>query len=197
LATSSTTPLVLVHQEGQWSKEETQAIATATMKGQIEEYISTTSSKSTKDLQAVFSLLDKPISSKQSRIILVEGSPGVGKSFLLKHFSYLWAKGKLLMKSEFLFLLYLQDPAVHNMNSLHDLVHHFCGYDKDASEIAATCVTKQDGDKFVTLLLDGYDEYPDNLQPHSFIADILYHKILPVCAISFTCFNKVTIKHDL
>jgi len=101
-----------------------------TMKGQIEEYISTTNSKTTtKDLQEIFSLLDEPVSSKQPRITLVESSLSVGKCFLVKHLSYLWAKGKLLMKNDVLFLVYLQDPAVHNMNSLHDLVHHFYGYD--------------------------------------------------------------------
>jgi len=160
-------------------------MAKATMKGQIEEYVSKSGNKIIKDFQEIFSLLDEPISSKQPRIILVEGSPGVGKTFLLKHLSYLWAKGKLLMNSKVLFLLYLRDPAVHNMNSLHDLVHHFYGCNKDASEIATSYATKllQDGGKFVTLLLDGYDEYPDNLRQHSFIAGILQRKILPACAI--------------
>jgi len=71
------------------------------------------------------------------------------------------------MKSEVLFLFYLQDTAVHKMNSLHDLVHHLYGYDKDASEleIDTSYASKllQDGGKFVTLQLDAYDEYPDDL----------------------------------
>jgi len=48
-------------------------------------YISTTNSKTTKDIQEIFPLLDEPINSKQPCIILVEGSPGFGKCFLLNN----------------------------------------------------------------------------------------------------------------
>ena len=64
-------------------------MASATMRGNIEEYISTTSSKTTKDLQEVFSQLEQPSNSERPRTILVEGSPGIGKSVLLKQISYL------------------------------------------------------------------------------------------------------------
>ena len=71
-------------------------MAAATSKGGIEEYLSTTTSKTTKDLQKVFSQLEQPSDSQCQRSILVEGSPGVGKSVLLKHIAYLWAQGELL-----------------------------------------------------------------------------------------------------
>ena len=58
------------------------------------------------------------------------------------------------------------------MKSLHDLVHYFYYHDNVAAEDCMVQLTKQ-GSKFLTLLLDGYDEYPYHLQQHSFIADIL------------------------
>ncbi len=156
-------------------------MAAATSKGGIEEYLSTTTSKTTKDLQEVFSQLEQPSDGQHQRSILLEGSPGVGKSVLLKHIAYLWAQGKLLTNTDFLFLLHLRDPSVQQMHSLDDLVRHFYHYDKQAS-LVTSCVA-QDGGKSVTILLDGYDELPVNLRQNSFIADLLQRKVLPACSI--------------
>ena len=156
-------------------------MAAATSKGGIEEYLSTTTSKTTKDLQEVFSQLEQPSDSQHQCNILVEGSPGVGKSVLLKHIAYLWAQGELLTNTDFLFLLHLRDPSVQQMHSLDTLVRHFYHYDKQAS-LVTSCVA-QDGGKSVTILLDGYDELPVNLRQNSFIADLLHHKVLPACFI--------------
>ena len=175
------TPVVLIRQEGRRSKKETEVMAAATSKGGIEEYLSTTTSKTTKDLQEVFSQLEQPLDGQHQRSILVEGSPGVGKSVLLKHIAYLWAQGELLTNTDFLFLLHLRDPSVQQLHSLDDLVHHFYHYDKQAS-LVTSCVA-QDGGISVTILFDGYDELPVRLQQNSFIADLLQHKVLPACSI--------------
>ena len=156
-------------------------MAAATSKGGIEEYLSTTTSKTTKDLQEVFSQLEQPSDGQHQRNILVEGSPGVGKSVLLKHIAYLWAQGELLTNTDFLFLLHLRDPSVQQMHSLDTLVHHFYHYDRQAS-LVTSCVA-QDGGKSVTILLDGYDELPEHLRQNSFIADLLQRKVLPACSI--------------
>ena len=156
-------------------------MAAATSKGGIEEYLSTTTSKTTKDLQEVFSQLEQPSDGQHQRSILVEGSPGVGKSVLLKHIAYLWAQGELLTNTDFLFLLHLRDPSVQQMHSLDALVRHFYQYDKQAS-LVTSCVV-QDGGKSVTILLDGYDELPVNLRQNSFIADLLQRRVLPACSI--------------
>ena len=157
-------------------------MAAATSKGGIEEYLSTTTSKTTtKDLQEVFSQLEQPSDGQHQRSILIEGSPGVGKSVLLKHIAYLWAQGELLTKTDFLFLLHLRDPSVQQMHSLDTLVHHFYHYDKQAS-LVTSCVA-QDGGKSVTILLDGYDELPEHLRQNSFIANLLQCRVLPACSI--------------
>ena len=156
-------------------------MAAATSKGGIEEYLSTTTSKTTKDLQEVFSQLEQPSDSQHQRSILVEGSPGVGKSVLLKHIAYLWANGELLTNTHFLFLLHLRDPSVQQMHSLNDLVCHFYHYDIQAEQVTS-CVA-QDGGISVTILLDGYDELPPNLRQNSFIVELLQRKVLPACSI--------------
>ena len=172
---------MLIRQEGRRSKKGTEVMAAATSKGGIEEYLSTTTSKTTKDLQEVFSQLEQPSDDQHQSSILVEGSPSVGKSVLLKHIAYLWAQGELLTNTDFLFLLHLRDPSVQQMHSLDTLVHHFYHYDKQAS-LVTSCVA-QDGGKSVTILLDGYDELPEHLRQNSFIADLLQRKVLPACSI--------------
>ena len=148
-------------------------MAAATSKGGIDEYLSITTSKTTKDLQEVFSQLEQPSGSQHQHSILVEGSPGVGKSVLLKHIAYLWANGELLTNTHSLFLLHLRDPSVQQMHSLSDIVHHFyCDHDKQACS-DLTSSLRQDSGKSVTILFDGYDELPPNLRQNSFIVDLL------------------------
>jgi len=100
---------VVVHQDGQQSKTEITAKVSAMKSGSIDQYLSTASSKTTKDLQEVLSWLEQPSDNKRPRTLLVEGSPGIGKSVFLKHISYLWATNELLTNSDFLFLLHLRD----------------------------------------------------------------------------------------
>ena len=174
---------MLVRQEGRRTKTEIEIMTAATSKGGIEEYLSTTTSKTTKDLREVFSQLEQPSDNQHEHSILVEGSPGVGKSVLLKHIAYLWANGKLLSNALFLFLLHLRDPSVQQMHSLNDLVHHFYHDHDEQTCSELRCCVRQDGGKYVTILLDGYDELPSNLRQNSFIMDLLQHKILPACSI--------------
>jgi len=156
-------------------------MASATMKGYIDQYLSTTSCTTTKDLQEVLSQLERPCNSGRLRTLLVEGSPGIGKSVLLKQISYLWASKKILTDCDFLFLLCLRDPAVQQIKSLESLVSHFYKYEKEA----LSCIPQliKDGGRSVTILLDGYDEFPVDLRQNSFIADILQGKALPAGAI--------------
>jgi len=153
-------------------------MASVTMRGCIEGYMSTTRNEITKELQIFLSKLEQPPSSGRQRTLLVEGSPGIGKSALLKQISYLWATNQLLTKSHFLFLLRLRDPAIQQMTSLECLVCYFYKQDK---EIESHLL--QNGGKSVTFLLDGYDELPADLRQNGFIVRLLQHRVLPSSAI--------------
>ena len=177
------TPVMMIHQDEKQSKKERKAMTAATNKGGTEEWLLMATNKITKDLKEVFSLLEQPSDSQHQRSILVEGSPGVGKTVLLKHAAYLWAEGELLRNYDFLFLLYLRDPSVQQIDSLHALVCHFYqDYDEQQASQVKACVAEDNG-KSVAILLDGYDELPPKLRQNSFIVDLLQHKILPYCSI--------------
>ena len=39
------------------------------------------------------------------------------------------------------------------------------------------------GGRSLTLLLDGYDEYPEHLRESSLVANIIKHQVLPLCGL--------------
>ena len=149
-------------------------MASAMKRGNIDQFLSTTSSKTTKNLQDLLSQFEQPSDGEQPCTLLIEGSPGIGKSVLLRQLSYLWARNEILKNTDFLFLLHLRDPAVQKMKSPECMVHHFYKQDKEAESHLL-----KDGGKSVTILLDGYDELPSELRQNSFIARLLQHKVLP------------------
>ena len=98
------TPLVLLHHEDEHSMEHATAITKALHTGAVNDVISATSSeplamhptlhhheklgealkasKTTTDILAPLEVSDKP------QTILIEGSPGIGKTILLKHIAF-------------------------------------------------------------------------------------------------------------
>ena len=125
-------------------------------------------------LEQCMDLLEQP---EHLRTLLIEGPPGIGKSEILKEISYQWAKYKVLKNCRFLFLLNLRDPKVQHVQNLSDLIHLFRQLTTPENVLA------QNGGKSVALLLDGFDELPEEMQHSGFIADVLQRKVLPGCVI--------------
>ena len=119
---------------------------------------------------------------------MIEGAPGIGKSVLLKEISYRWANKQLLQNFELVLLVFLGDPSLQRIQSVDDLLQLFCGRDKNAKQIVSICVKHliANGGKTVTLLLDGFDDYPEDLRRSSLISDILERKVLPFCGLIVT-----------
>ena len=120
------------------------------------------------------------------KYILIEGAPGMGKTHLCKEIAYEWAKGCLLKDTELLFLIYLRDPNILNIQHLEDLVHYFYNFDKVESEMSRQCAktlnNRENND--VTIVCDGYDEFDSSKD--SLIAKILDRKALSQCRIVVT-----------
>ena len=57
--------------------------------------------------------------------------------------------------------------------------------ERNATEIVSACTQylSNNGGRSLTLLLDGYDEYPEHLRESSLVANILKHKVLPHCGL--------------
>ena len=191
------TTLAFIYHKNERTRREVITIAKASQSGHIDDIMQAAGShennittedydlegsSATKDISELLAPLDRADGS-QPQTILIEGAPGIGKSFLLKHIAYLWAEKQVLSSSKLLFLLCLRDPVVQKMSSVNDLVNYFCKQEKTASSLGHICaahIYNTDG-KDVTVLLDGLDEFPEALQDKSFIVDILEHRVLPSC----------------
>ena len=201
---TSFTPLLLIHHQGHRTREEVTAMAELMYSGNISKVASVTgeqstvkrdtlgghqkfhkmsdTSRATKEIEEILAPLEK---GNESAFILIEGAPGIGKTVLLKEIAYKWANNKLLQKSEFVLLIYLRDPSLQRIILVNDLLRLFCKGDENATQIVSACAQYlfANGGETLTLLLDGYDEYPRDLQESSLIADIIKRQVLPRCGL--------------
>ena len=90
---------------------------------------------------------------------------------------------------ELVLLIYLRDPSLQQIESVDDLLQLFYKRDKNAKEIVTISseYLSKNGGKNLILLLDGYDEYPSDLQGNSLIADIIRRQVLPLCGLVISC----------
>ena len=197
------TPLVLLHHEDEHSMRDVTIVTEALHSGAISDVISATSSKpiamqpslhhhdklgdalkasiTTTEVSEILAPLEV---SDNPQTILIEGAPGIGKTILLKHIAYSWAEQGILKKYELVLLVYLRDPIVQKMPSLKELFQYFCKHHMEGDEVAM-CIKhfSSNQGKTLTLLIDGYDELPEELRENSLIADILNRQVLPDCGL--------------
>ena len=201
---TSFTPLLLIHHQGPRTPEQVTAMAELTCTGDIDKVALVTgqqsdirhaklgshekfqkaleTSRTTKEIKEILAPLED---SEKSCFVLIEGAPGIGKSVLLKEIAYRWGNKKLLQKTDLVLLLCLRDPSLQQIESVDDLLQLFYKRVKNATEVVSACseYLSSNGGKNLTLLLDGYDEYPSNLQKSSLIADIIKRQVLPLCGL--------------
>ena len=199
---TSFTPLLLIHHQGDNTPEQVAAMAELMYAGDIGKVASVSgdqlavqwpkfdghqkllnTSKVTKDIGEILAPLCED---RQPCLILIDGAPGIGKSVLLKEIAYKWANKQLLQKFELVLLVCLCNPSLQQIQSFDDLLQlFFCIGDKHAAEIASACAQYlfANGGRSLTLLLDGYDEYPEQLRKNSLVASILKRRILPLCGL--------------
>ena len=124
--------------------------------------------------------------STNSKIVLIEGAAGIGKTYLCKEIAYQWSQEKLLTEKKLLFLLPLWKQEIQSLNTVKALVAYSC---KQANDERIKSITEYllgtKGESLV-LLMDGYDEFSGKLPYDHFINDIIRHIHLPKCMIVIT-----------
>ena len=193
---TSFTPLLFIHHQGHRTPDQVKVMAELTCTGDIDKvtpirqdsYGYEESQKvldmgrATKEIEEILDPLEK---SKEASFILIEGAPGIGKSVLLKEIAFRWGRQQLLKNFELVLLVCLRDPSLQQIESVDELLQLFYKRHKNTTEITSACseyLSENDG-KTLTLLLDGYDEYPSDLQENSLIADIIKRQVLPLCGL--------------
>ena len=179
------TSLTLIHHKDGRTQKEILAMAEVYRSGDIDSVMSSaceqssfmlfSQSKTSKDVTEIFAAGEE---GQEPHSILIEGSPGIGKTILSKELSFQWANGLLLVNEILVFLIFLKDPLVQQISSLKDLVKYYYQFDESSENVASSCaeyLLNSDG-KHVTFILDGYDEYPENFRQNGFISDIVWCK---------------------
>ena len=114
--------------------------------------------------------VDKLLEDGYGRINLIEGDPGAGKTTFTIQICKKWAEGKLVMKDVHV-VFWIPLRHYHKaVSTTSDLFHELrcpkmLGY------------AQQYNGKGLVLILDGWDELPDNLQSQSLFRDIIFDKI--------------------
>ena len=118
------------------------------------------------------------------RHILVEGSPGIGKTMLSWELCRQWAEGKMLQDSDIVLMLQLRKKRVREAKNLSDLFYH----DDDTIKQEVLSHVKSVEGEGVFLILEGYDELSeDHRTDYSIINQLLIgDECLPRASIMIT-----------
>ena len=115
--------------------------------------------------------------------ILVEGSPGIGKTMFSWELCRQWAEGKMLQDRDIVLMLQLRSKSVREAKSLSDLFHH----DSDSiKQEVLEHIALVDG-RGVFLVLEGYDELTEDQRTEgSILNKLLIGDCLPKATIMVT-----------
>jgi len=172
------TPVVLIHYQSQYDTNKTYHAMHPSEEGFCRMHSTTDNdsmlgnSTTTNDITKILSLLDS------NQVILIEGAPGIGKSILLREIAFQWANLEALHEFKLLLLLSLRDPDIQKMSTFKELCFHFLEPGMEDTDIVSSCTEYffKSIVKNLLFLLDGYDEFPEDLHQKNgnLIADILH-----------------------
>ena len=160
------TSVALIHQKKHKTRKEIIEFATKHQKGDF-----SGSGKVTTDIGDIFASVE---CTGHPYILLIEGAPGIGKTILSKEIVFQWAKENLLKKERLVFLIYLRDPRMQTVDSFESFIAYitYSSISKDIEKYIDDI-----SGKGVTLVFDGYDEYPEGLRKNSFLSDVIKRNI--------------------
>ena len=200
-----TSVAIIHHREKHVTTREVIAIANVLYKGKVnvgcvsEEESSCgkhSSTRITTDIADIFSKLTSHTTDSEEfntqvepKVILIEGSPGIGKTILSKEIAFQWANSELrvLAQKFLLFLIFIHDPNLQNIQTLE----HFVCYvlhcaQKNSIVTAVEQYLEETSGKHCMIVFDGYDEISEEIRCNSFISKIINRTVLKLCSLVIT-----------
>ena len=120
--------------------------------------------------------------------VLVAGAPGAGKTTLAQMLCRGWMQGNLLNWYSLVVLLRLREERVQKASQIPDLFYYS---NLRVQESLAREIEKQQG-SHVLLILEGFDELPQELQQSGFLAEVITGKCLVNCTKLITSRHSAT-----
>ena len=115
--------------------------------------------------------IEKVLFDGKGEVILIEGDPGSGKTHLTLKICKLWAEEKLLMKEILMWVPLRFFKSATTANNLFELFEKLGCPLPGMKEYA-----QQNNGEGLVLILDGWDELPNQLQTESLFHDIVFGK---------------------
>jgi len=148
---------------------------------EIVEYLS--QNNVTKAIVEIFKPLDDNEGMSSPRVILIDGAPGIGKTYLCKEIAYQWSQGQILTEKRFLFLLRAHEQSVQQLKEVKDLIKYCCHLECEESiDDIYKCIKEKEGANLI-VLLDGYNEFSIKLPGDCLIYQLISHQRLSKCDI--------------
>ena len=136
--------------------------------------------------------MDDILKGENTRLVVVEGAPGIGKSTLAWELCRQWPTMESLKRFSLVVLLKLRDKEVQSANSISDLFPW--DDDLDKSRLVAEKVKKESG-KGVLFVFDGFENFPKNYSSRSAVMKVIKGTFLPRSTIVITSRPSVDLQH--
>ena len=162
-----TSVVIIHHKKSHSRKEEIEFIANIQHKGKInptKQLDDVGVAQTVKDFSEVFTKFNG--TNDFPTAVLIEGAPGIGKTTLCKEIMFQWSSQNLLQCKKIMFSVFLRDPIAQCLQSLQDFVGYCCKFTEKINSIIEEYISFTAG-KDIVVILDGYDELPENIRNNS------------------------------
>jgi len=139
-------------------------------------------SSETVPLKSLSDIFDKSESKRQ--VILIQGSPGSGKTTLANEICRQWARRTLIQNFALVILIKLRDHRIANLVTIDEFINCTTGNADFACETIQDIYSCHGVNTL--LLLEGWDERCDDQQHNSFLASIVSGKLLKDASVLIT-----------
>ena len=116
--------------------------------------------------------------------MLLQGGPGVGKSTLAWNLCREWESGKLFQEYSLVVFVPLRRKDIREAKEIRELFSIGISHSKTQESIYEELLNNQG--ESVLLVLDGYDELPEDAQQDSMIAKLVSGELLPKAGVLIT-----------
>ena len=116
------------------------------------------------------------------RVVLIQGYPGSGKTFLAKRMCTKWANGSLLQTFTYVIFLQLRDVEVGGAKTFDELVELYMGR---SAKVITDEIYEGNG-KGILIILEGWDELPETKRHSSLFTRLIFGDLLPEAVIVIT-----------